>query len=111
MLQIGKIYWLEFPGIAARVIKAPAGLAPSGHPNLIESLFLRSRWYVSDSGEPAYSDAPSLILASNGVRAKVWVDFQKIAKYRGISLMLAETEPAKRMILLTFWQFSLRNCQ
>ena len=53
MLQIGKFYWLKFPGIAARVIKAPVGLAPSSHPNLLESLFLRSRWYINDSGEPA----------------------------------------------------------
>jgi hypothetical protein len=53
MLQIGKFYWLKFPGIAARVIKAPVGLSPSSHPNLLESLFLRSRWYINDSGEPA----------------------------------------------------------
>jgi hypothetical protein len=92
MLKIGKIYWLEFPGIAPRVIKAPDGLAPSSHPNLIESLFLRSRWYVNDSGEPVYSDAPSVIMGPNDVRAKVWVDSRKVVKYRGISLMLAETE-------------------
>jgi hypothetical protein len=62
MLQIGKIYRLKFPGIAARVIKPPAGMAPRGFPYLVESLILRSRWYVNDKGEPAYPDAPRLIL-------------------------------------------------
>jgi hypothetical protein len=31
-------------------------------------------------------------MQSNGVRAKVWLDFHKIAKFCGISLKLAETE-------------------
>jgi hypothetical protein len=65
MLQIGKIYRLKFPGIAARVIKPPPGLAPPGYPYLIESLFLRSRWYVNAKGEPAYPDAPRLILPTD----------------------------------------------
>jgi hypothetical protein len=30
MLKVGQIYRLTFPGIAARVIKAPPGLAPQG---------------------------------------------------------------------------------
>jgi hypothetical protein len=63
MLSVGKIYRLEFPGIAARVIKAPSGCAPRNFPFLVESLFLRSRWYVNGRGEPAYSDAPRLIVA------------------------------------------------
>jgi hypothetical protein len=62
MLQIGKVYWLKFPGIAARVIEPPPGLAPQGFPYLAESLFLRSRWYVNAQGEPAYPDSPRLIL-------------------------------------------------
>ena len=61
MLRVGKIYRLRFPGIAARVIKPPTGQAPSGFPYLVESLFLKSRWYVNAKGEPAYPDAPHLI--------------------------------------------------
>jgi hypothetical protein len=62
MLHVGKIYRLRFPGIAARVIKSPPGQAPSSFPYLIESLFLKSRWYVNADGEPAYPDAPKMIL-------------------------------------------------
>lgn len=63
MLGVGKIYRLKFPGIAARVIKPPVGHAPPNFPFLVESLFLRSRWYVNGRGEPAYADAPRLIVA------------------------------------------------
>jgi hypothetical protein len=66
MLQIGKIYRLRFPGIAVRVIKPPPGQAPSGFPYLVESLFLKSRWYVNARGEPAYPDAPRVIVPSVG---------------------------------------------
>jgi hypothetical protein len=62
MLKVGQICRLEFPGIAARVIEAPIGLAPVSFPFLMESLFLRSRWYVNAHGEPAYADSPRLIL-------------------------------------------------
>lgn len=62
MLHIGKIYRLRFPGVAARVIKSPPGQAPSSFPYLVESLFLKSRWYVNAKGEPAYPDAPQMIL-------------------------------------------------
>jgi hypothetical protein len=63
MLNVGRIYRLEFPGIAARVIKPPTGLAPSSFPYLVESLFLRSRWYVNAHGEPVYPDAPRLVVS------------------------------------------------
>jgi hypothetical protein len=62
MLQVGRIYWLRFPGIAARVIEAPAGLATSTHTNLVEGLVLRARWYVNDQGEPTHSHCPQLIV-------------------------------------------------
>ncbi|WP_213775443.1 hypothetical protein [Bradyrhizobium sp. dw_78] len=62
MLRVGKIYRLKFPGIAARVIKPPTGQAFPSFPFLVESLFLRSRWYVNARGEPAYADAPRLIV-------------------------------------------------
>jgi hypothetical protein len=62
MLNVGQIYRLKFPGIAARVIKPPAGYAPSNFPYLVESLFLRSRWYVNGRGEPVYPDAPRLVI-------------------------------------------------
>ena len=65
MLQIGKIYWTKFPGVAAQVISAPAGLAPSSHPNLVQSLFLRSRWYVNDRGEPTHAHCPRLIISES----------------------------------------------
>ena len=54
MLEVGKIYRLQFPGIAARVIELPAEMAPPAYPYLMESLFLRSRWYVNTEGEPIY---------------------------------------------------------
>jgi hypothetical protein len=62
MLSVGNIYRLTFPGIAARVIDPPVGCAPETHPFLVESLFLRSRWYVNARGEPHTVKTPSIIL-------------------------------------------------
>ena len=58
MFEVGKIYRLKFPGIAARVIEPPRNRSPGNYPILVESLFLRSRWYVNEEGEPEYDDAP-----------------------------------------------------
>ncbi len=63
-LTIGKIYRLEFPGIAARVIEPPKGMAPAAYPFLVESLFIRSRWYVNEHGISDYGHAPPLIVKS-----------------------------------------------
>jgi hypothetical protein len=65
MLTTGKIYRLRFPGIAARVIEPPKGRASGNFPFLVESLFLRSRWYVNERGEPDFN-APSLIVPPEG---------------------------------------------
>jgi hypothetical protein len=62
MMKVGKIYRLKFPGIAARAIEPLHGLAPKNYPFLMESIFLRSRWYVNARGEPLYPDAPRLVL-------------------------------------------------
>jgi hypothetical protein len=70
MLQVGKIYRLKFPGIAARILKAPAGLAPTDYPFLVESLFLRIRWYVNDRGEPTHLNCPQLMLPKTRPRTK-----------------------------------------
>jgi hypothetical protein len=65
MLTTGKIYRLKLPGIAARVIEPPKGRASGNYPFLVESLFLRSRWYVNERGEADFS-APSLIVPPEG---------------------------------------------
>jgi hypothetical protein len=70
MLKVGNIYRLKFPGIAARVIEPPPGRAPKNYPFLMESLFLRSRWYVNARGEPRYPDSPRLVLAQQAVAPK-----------------------------------------
>jgi hypothetical protein len=49
---VGKIYRLQFPGIAARVIEPPPGVVSVKFPYLVESLLLRSRWWVNELGEP-----------------------------------------------------------
>jgi hypothetical protein len=56
-IRVGDIYWLKFPGIAARVIEPPqqAGLAPKGYPILVESLVCRVRWYINEHGEGSHS--------------------------------------------------------
>ena len=62
-LKPGKIYRLMFPGIAARVIDAPANLRRSErYPYLVESLFLRSRWWVNSLGEPDNIHSPPMII-------------------------------------------------
>ena len=65
MLTTGKIYRLRLPGIAARVIEPPTGRASGSYPFLVESLFLRSRWYVNERGESDFS-APPLIVPPEG---------------------------------------------
>jgi hypothetical protein len=61
-LKIGRIYRLEFPGIAARVIEPPAGHSSAKFPFLVESLFVRSRWYVNELGEPDNVHSPRLVV-------------------------------------------------
>jgi hypothetical protein len=63
-LKVGKLYRLSFPGIAARVIEPPAGVKPSSseYCYLVESLFLRMRWWVNRRGEPDNIHSPKLIV-------------------------------------------------
>jgi hypothetical protein len=61
-LTVGKVYRLRFPGIAARVIEPPAGATASRYPYLVESLFLRSRWWVNEHGEPDNIHSPQLVV-------------------------------------------------
>jgi hypothetical protein len=62
-LKVGKLYRLRFPGIAARVIEPPAGAKPpsSEYCYLVESLFLRMRWWVNRRGEPDNIYSPNLV--------------------------------------------------
>jgi len=64
-LKMGKVYRLTFPGIAARVIEPPANVQVGKYPYLVESLILRSRWWVNERGEPDNIHTPHLIPASN----------------------------------------------
>ncbi len=65
---VGKIYRLQFPGIAARVIKPPPGVAvSSNYPYLVESLFLRARWWVNARGEPDNIHSPLMVVPAVGV--------------------------------------------
>ncbi|WP_157087964.1 hypothetical protein [Bradyrhizobium jicamae] len=62
-LKIGNLYRLGFPGIAARVIDPPAGIERSSeYCYLVESLVLRSRWWVNRRGEPDNIYSPHLIV-------------------------------------------------
>jgi hypothetical protein len=65
-LKIGKWYRLSFPGIAARVIEPPANVQTRNYPYLVESLILRSRWWVNERGEPDNIYSPCLIVATSG---------------------------------------------
>lgn len=62
-LKIGKLYRLGFPGIAARVIDPPAGVERSSeYCYLVESLVLRSRWWINRRGEPDNIYSPHVIV-------------------------------------------------
>jgi hypothetical protein len=63
-LTVGKVYRLTFPGIAARVIEPPANAAGGNYAYLVESLILRSRWWVNEFGEPDNIYSPRLIVAN-----------------------------------------------
>ena len=72
-LKIGKLYRLSFPGIAARVIEPPPGLqGSSGYCYLVESLILRSRWWVDRRGEPDNIYSPNLIIPEASETSGVW---------------------------------------
>jgi hypothetical protein len=60
-IAVGKIYRLKFPGVAARVIASLPADRPSSYPYLIESLFVRSRWWVNERGEPDNIYSPMLV--------------------------------------------------
>ena len=72
-LRIGKWYRLSFPGIAARVIEPPAGLErTSEYCYLIETLVLRSRWWVNRRGAPDNIYSPNLIVPAPGRPLGAW---------------------------------------
>jgi hypothetical protein len=61
-LIVGKIYRLKFPGFAARVIESPLGGGSPDYPYLVESLILRSRWYVNALGAPDNIKSPLMVV-------------------------------------------------
>ena len=61
-LTVGKIYRLKFPGVAAWVIESPPGGGSPDYPYLVESLILRSRWYVNALGEPDNINSPLMLV-------------------------------------------------
>ncbi len=61
-LVVGKIYRLQFPGPAARVIEPLPGAGSRNYPYLVESLILRSRWYVNIFGEPDNISTPLMVI-------------------------------------------------
>jgi hypothetical protein len=67
-LIVGKLYRLQFPGIAARVIEPPLGVTSIMYPYLVESLFLRSRWWVNELGEPDNFSSPKMITPERRAR-------------------------------------------
>jgi hypothetical protein len=73
-LKMGKVYRLTFPGIAARVIEPPANVQVGKYPYLVESLILRSRWWVNERGEPDNIHSPHLIVAppDEGMIESTW---------------------------------------
>jgi hypothetical protein len=98
MLTVGNIYRLRFPGIAARVIDPPPGHAPGTHPFLVESLILRSRWYVNGRGEPLTIHTPSLIVpdGSKPARPTRTIMLAAVAIYMAfipVALWLRQLEP------------------
>jgi hypothetical protein len=69
-LIVGKIYRLQFPGLAARVIEPPPGVGSRNYPYLVESLILRSRWYVNELGEPDNISAPLMVTPVRSHRSR-----------------------------------------
>lgn len=61
-MAVGEIYRLRFPGIAAQVVEPPEGCAHELYPYLVEGVFLPSRWYVNEHGEPAALDPPPVLV-------------------------------------------------
>ena len=75
--KIGKLYRLGFPGIAARVIEPPAGVERSSeYCYLVESLILRSRWWVNERGEPDNIYSPHLMVHRRRVASGAYVEGQ-----------------------------------
>lgn len=64
-LIVDKIYRLRFPGIAARVLPTPPRTVVTmsdGTPGyLVESIFLKSRWWVNEKGEPNNYRSPYMV--------------------------------------------------
>ncbi len=61
-LVVGKWYRMEFPGTYAKVLPNPPR-ASEMFPYLVESMILRSRWYVNAKGEPDNHSSPHMIVA------------------------------------------------
>ena len=79
--RVGEVYRLRFPGIAARVIEPPAKVEKTGYPYLVESLILRSRWWVNELGEPDNIYSPHMIIPKSreDKPSGIW---RKVASHR-----------------------------
>ena len=65
-LIIGKVYELRFPGIAARVIEPPKNSTiPQRYPYLVESLVLKTRWWVNEHGKPQNIYSPRVVIPAH----------------------------------------------
>jgi hypothetical protein len=83
---------MRFPGIAARVIEPPPGIAPAEFPYLVETLFLRSRWWVNKLGEPQDYRSP-LMMTPAGRAALIGRRPILNARYGGARCALLSLQP------------------
>lgn len=60
MIEVGRIFPLG-NGSWARVIRHAPEQSPT-FPYLVRSIFLRSRWWVNECGEPNNSKSPKMIV-------------------------------------------------
>ncbi len=83
-LEVGRIYRLRFPGIAARVLPNPEGVIVTMHDGtpgyLVESLILKSRWWVNDKGEPNNHVSPHMVVPARPGRRTTPVSVNRFLK-------------------------------
>lgn len=58
-LRVGRWYRLRFPGTFAKVIEYNVR---NSHPYLVQTLIMRSKWWVDDRGRPNNHCSPPLKL-------------------------------------------------
>lgn len=106
--EVGRVYRVAFPGVAARIIEPPKELMPPGFPFLAQSLVTAARWHVAEDGSGRHLGAPRLLADKDITRGVRWIKrllLLVIAIYVPAIIWLTHAYPPSTAVLIKLHTF------